>query len=357
MESDVDAPPPDLMWLLVPLQLRATPPWLAAVAAPAQHHVHGWFFDLVRWAAPEVARALHPPIARYMRIQPRRPLFAAVPPLVQRAQERITWDSDMLDALRAKRRQPFTALLLDEGAAAPPTEVRSAQTVWLRLSFLWEPMLRLWQELLKFALLGVLHLGPDDPDHPPELPCASDYEAVRTVEWQWQSTRYPDLWPVSDADIADAWRIRFLTPCTFHPGSPKVERDSAPTNRTLPLPDPVLVLKNLADGLRTWADDDVGGRVPDPHTHSEMFEHLARHLQIEDHQLQGVRVEARPGHVRWAFTGELTLADTPGRRESAEATKERRRLLTALLALAPYSGIGVQLARGMGAVAVTPLSR
>jgi hypothetical protein len=318
------SPPAELLRLAIPLRPRFEVPGVAALQAPALHHAHGALFALLGRAAEAVADALHAP-----------------------------------SGLRHQPRQPFTAAGLFEAPDGElVTEVQSGATVWLRLTFLCAPMTGLWYEELVPALPPLLHLGPGDPNHSLRVDCPWDYVPAADVPWVKVSAAYRRLWPTSSVTPPDWWRVRFLSPCTFAPGIfNQDDRALAPRSRTLPLPQPDLLLPNLAGSWRAWAPSELIDRVPDPDPRANgdtVYARLARHLQIEEYALSGMVVEAKQGQRRSGFVGTLTLRDQPAAAEPGETTIERRRLFAALFALAPFSGIGVQRARGMGAVSVVP---
>lgn len=251
---------------------------------------------------------------------------------------------------RVLRRQPFTVSpLLDAPAGTPVTDVRPAQWVWLRLTFLFGPMVDVWEETATRELPQRLHLGPGDPGHPPESACPWDFVLGRGAaapQWEEQSTSYTALLA---APPAHRWQMRFLTPTTFDVPVAPADRARAARGRSLPLPAPDQILRNLAVAWQSWA--------PAPYhalASPARIDELLLHLQLEE---SAVTVARAPmgNEARMAFSGEVTLACLSHPGDSAAARAARLRLLGGLLGLAPFSGVGVQTARGMGMAAARAL--
>jgi hypothetical protein len=253
-------------------------------------------------------------------------------------------------------RKPFTiSPVLDAPDGEPLTSVEEGQQAWVRLSAL-------------DVALPYLMRDPDAPHHwlsdlwldlIERLPERLSMRTDGPSPWDYVRDRVTPAAVVSRSsfgELADTngalpwrWQLRFRTPTTFHLSLPKRLRSDAP-DLFLPLPDPALVLGGLAVVWRTWAPGHVAAFAD-----AEAVDDLIMRVELPVYRTEGARVTLAPRETRAAFTGEAELRYRAGPRESPAGRDERLRLLAALLGLAPFAGIGVKTARGMGLVSVWPV--
>lgn len=261
----------------------------APVEAPLESGVwgHGWLFHLFATAAPQAGDAFHAGGAD------RRP-FSLTP---------------LLNAPDG----PLTPVLMP-GAVA-----------WLRIGYLDQTVLNLWEQALRPALLRdpAVQLGPlrFSLAGPPTIEARS-----------WES-----LIPVA---APRAWWVSFRSPAVFKLLRVQTEHGRTP-ERYLALPDPALMLTSLAKLWTRFAPSALqdlasGERIAD----------LIAHVQLDAARVETEPLPRKLG-VPLGFTGDVVLFCLNGR-DGAQADRARRQLLGALMGMARVSGIGSKTARGLG---------
>lgn len=131
-----------------------------------------------------------------------------------------------------------------------------------------------------------------------------------------------------------AWQVELQTPTTFRVGS-----------RTSPLPNLGTILENLARNWEAWAD------FPTPNLRDTKGK-----TYISDLNIHSRTVELPAGRSR-GRRKTIVASGSVGQLVVRASTHEAAVAMGAFLRLAPYTGIGSFVRKGLGVVATAPVER
>lgn len=271
---------------------------------------------------------------------------------------------------REQGKQPFRITpLLDAPFGQVVWSPRPGERCWLRLTFLSTDIADVWEDVWApdppqtwqdpgevvmrcWQTLSPVHIGPDGDGQPCPAACPWDFDPVRGPGEPAPVVVATSYETLATAPAATAWRLAFQTPATFDigiaiPGGDP--RRSRPPRITLPLPVPEKLLSSLAVVWQAWAPPAYR-----PLAAAEAVTDLLPYVQLTDFRLEAARIQTTKW-TRIGFIGGIELAYCLKPGEPPADRVARLRLLSALLRLAPFSGVGARTTQGMGMVTVTPL--